>query len=154
VTVQEQLPSVSLGRRGRPDPRKAILGQKPQQQLGIAPVGLLLPLATGANLRRIPDPYLVSQLRQHPLEPLRLPAGFDPHSYGPLQPRIKGPHLLLSLVTQRLLHDLSDRQVQRRDLLIARMKIAAYNLHLRLLSPEPWSLITPKPIGSKEPMSL
>jgi hypothetical protein len=34
------------------------------------------------------------------------------------------------------------------------MKIAAYNLHVRLLSPEPWSLITPSLPGSKEPMSL
>jgi len=34
------------------------------------------------------------------------------------------------------------------------MKIAAYNLHVRLLSPEPWSLTTPKPTGSEEPMSL
>jgi hypothetical protein len=53
-----------------PDPRKAILGQKLHQQFRISPVGLLLPLATGANNRRIPDPHLVSQLRQHPLEPL------------------------------------------------------------------------------------
>src|ERR1700733_1308920 len=152
--MQEQLPPVPLGRRRHPDPRKAILGQKPQQQLGIAPVGLLLPLATGADLRGIPDPYLVSQLRQRPLEPLRLPAGFDPHSHRPFQSRVKGPHLLLPLVTQRLLHHLSRHQVQHCDLLIARMKITAYNFHVRLLSPEPWSLITPSLLGSKEPTSL
>jgi hypothetical protein len=77
----------------------------------------------------------VSQLRQHPLEPLRLPAGFDAHSYGPFQAGVKGPHLLLSFVTQCLLYHLSGPLVQHRDLLIARMKIAAYNLHVRLLSP-------------------
>src|SRR5579859_7521000 len=33
------------------------------------------------------------------------------------------------------------------------MKITAYNLHLRLLSPEPWSLNTPSLPGSKEPTS-
>src|ERR1700675_3389080 len=152
--MQEQLPVVPLGCRGHPDPRKTILRQKPQQQFRISPVGLLLPLATGADLRRIPDPHLVPPLHQHPLEPLRLPAASDPHSYGPFQSCIKGPHLLLSLVTQRPLHHLSGHQVQHRDLLIARMKITAYNFHVRLLSPEPWSLITPSLPGSKEPPPL
>ena len=46
---------VSLGRRGHPDPRKAIIGQKPQQQVRISPIGLLFPFAIGADLRRIPD---------------------------------------------------------------------------------------------------
>ena len=31
VTMQEQLPVISLGRRGHPDPRKTILRQKLQQ---------------------------------------------------------------------------------------------------------------------------
>src|SRR3984957_1324802 len=152
--MQEQLPVVPLGRRGHPDPRKAILRQGLQQQLPISPVGLLLPLATGPYLRPIPDPPLVSQFRQHSLEPLRLPAGLDPHSYRPFQLGVKGPHLLLSFVAQCLLHHLSGHRVQQRDLLIARMKIAAYNLHVRLLSPEPWSLITPSLPGSKGPTSL
>src|SRR5437879_13685766 len=71
----------------------------------------------------------MSQLRKQPLEPLRLPANLDPHSHGPLQPSVKGPHLLLSLVTQRLLQHLSRRLVPHDNLLIARMKITAYNLH-------------------------
>src|SRR5438309_7768389 len=49
------------------------------------------------------------QLRKQLLEPLRLPTRFDPHSHGPLQPSVKGPHLLLSLVTQRPLQHLSRR---------------------------------------------
>src|SRR5207253_5732131 len=54
---------------------------------------------------------------------------FDPHSHGPLQPSVKGPHLLLSLVTQRPLQHLSRRLVPHDNLLIDRMKITAYNLH-------------------------
>src|SRR5438132_7200467 len=69
------------------------------------------------------------QLRKQLLEPLRLPTRFDPHSHGPLQPSVKGPHLLLSLVTQRPLQHLSRRLVPHDNLLIARMKITAYNLH-------------------------
>src|SRR2546430_14579012 len=67
----------------------------------------------------------MSQLRKQPLEPLRLPANLDPHSHGPLQPSVKGPHLLLSLVTQRPLQHLSRRLVPHDNLL----KITAYNLH-------------------------
>src|SRR5438309_5284610 len=69
------------------------------------------------------------QLRKQLLEPLRLPTRFDPHSHGPLQPSVKGPHLLLSLVTQRPLQHLSRRLVPHDNLLIARRKITAYNLH-------------------------
>jgi transposase len=50
--------------------------------------------------------------------------------------------------------DQPDRGTTINDLLIARMKIAAYNLHVRLLSTEPWSLITLSLPGSKEPTSL
>jgi hypothetical protein len=61
----------------------------------------------------------------------------------PLSPGRKRPRFLLPFVTQRLLHDLSRVLVPQHNLLIARMKITAYDLHLRLLSPEPWSLNTP-----------
>src|SRR5207245_4743032 len=127
--MDQHLPRVSLGTRIHPDPRKQLLLVKLHYQFRIPPVGLLLPLATGANLRRISDPHLMPQLRKQLLEPLRLPTRFDPHSHGPLQPSVKGPHLLLSLVTQRPLQHLSRRLVPHDNLLIARMKITAYNLH-------------------------
>src|SRR5947208_14706110 len=77
------------------------------------------------------------QLRKQRLEPLRLPTRFDPHSHGPLQPSVKGPHLLLSLVTQRPFQHLSRRLVPHDNPLIARMKITAYNLHRSAPSSRP-----------------
>jgi hypothetical protein len=83
VPVEQQLARVTLGRRRHPDPRKAILGQQFHEQFRIPPIGLLFSFATGANLGRIPDPHLVPQFVEQPLEPLRLPTGFDPYAHRP-----------------------------------------------------------------------
>src|SRR5260370_385832 len=127
--MQQQLPHVALGWRRYPDPRKPPFHQQLQQQQRIPPVGLLLSLATGADLRRVPDPQLMPQLREQPLEPLRLPTGLYPYTHRPLQRGIKRSHLLYLFVTQRFLAQFSCLLIQHRNLLIARVKITSYNLH-------------------------
>src|SRR5260370_5514804 len=127
--MQQQLPHVALGWRRYPDPRKPPFHQQLQQQQRTPPVGLLLSLATGADLRRVPDPQLMPQLREQPLEPLRLPTGLYPYTHRPLQRGIKRSHLLYLFVTQRFLAQFSCLLIQHRNLLIALVKITSYNLH-------------------------
>ena len=78
-----------------------------QQQVRIAPVRFLLALRAGADLGGIADPQLVAPLRQQPLEPLRLPAGFQSHANWPRQPQVKLLRLFALLaVAQPLFGDL------------------------------------------------
>src|SRR6266446_1015241 len=55
-------------------------------------------------------------------------ARFDPHSYRPLQPRVKGSRLS-RLVLQTPLHFLARLGIQHGDLLVACMQITPYNHH-------------------------
>src|SRR5215469_9324348 len=73
--------STMILRTGYPHPRKAILQQQLQQQLGIQAICLLLSHSLGLDLRRISDPQLEAQFRQQPLEPAGMPSGFHPDSH-------------------------------------------------------------------------
>jgi hypothetical protein len=69
-----------------------------------------------------------AQFRQHGLEPVRVPGGFDPHSHRSLQRRVKSSRLAV-LVLQTPLHFLARLHIQHRDLLVACMQITPYNHH-------------------------
>jgi len=62
--MPKQLPQITILRTRYPDSRKAIFQQQLQHELGILPVGFLLPDSLGLNLRRISNPQLETQLCQ------------------------------------------------------------------------------------------
>src|SRR5258706_3056660 len=96
-------------------------------------VRLLLPHIAGPDLRRVPHPQLVTQVRQQIHQPVTVPGRFHPDQrrrrYLPVKPlRIaRGLHQLLLAGLARL-------RIQPTHLLPAGMKITSYNHHLMLLS--------------------
>src|SRR5215469_5680774 len=98
--------------------------------LGIPPISLLFPHLLGPDLRRIPYPYFIIELRQQALEPARMSGGLDsyPHLF-PFQLAIE--LLSLSAMPQPPFSAFSCFRLYPSDLLHARMIIAAYNYHRR-----------------------
>src|SRR6202163_1024509 len=126
--MPEQLPQVSLGRRGHPDFRKAFREQQIENEPGIAFIGFLFAHFTGANLRGVSNPKFVAQFRQQALEPANRTRRFDAHPHRSLQvpvERVRFP----ALVIQSPLHQLPGSLIHHGNLLITCVKIAAYNLH-------------------------
>src|SRR5437867_5714410 len=146
MPVPEQLAQIPILRARHPHPRKAIFHHQLQDVIGIAPVGLLPTHTSCSDLRRVAHPQLVLQLRQQPLEPAGMPGRFHPQSH------VDSPELQFAIkllrfsiaVLHLLLAAFSRFRVNPSDLLKARMIIASYNQHARLLSPEPWSFGTTK----------
>jgi hypothetical protein len=64
VTMPEQLPEIAFRRRGNPDSGKALREQKIENQSGIAFIRLLLTYFPCANLRGIPNPEFMTELRE------------------------------------------------------------------------------------------
>src|SRR5579859_602295 len=106
--------------------------------------GLLLAHPFRADLGRVPDPQLKLQLPQQPLEPARVPAGLHPHPHGYIA-LLQFPVKLLGLFAMRkaALAQLTCVCVHKSNLLEARMIIAPYNQHVRLLSSEPFGWFAP-----------
>src|SRR5579872_491770 len=104
----------------------------------IPPVRFLSPHHQMPDLRRISNPQLLPQLRQHVLEPLRVAHGLHPHPHHlSLQPLIKLPRLSF-LMLESPLPQLARLTIDHGDLLVARVKITSYNLHRGSFLPEPW----------------
>src|SRR5271166_3626857 len=104
----------------------------------VPPVRLLFAHHRGPDRGRIPQPQLVPQLRQQPLEPGIVSAGFHPHPHR--LPRQRAVKLFRFLaVPQPPSLFLPSLIVKDRDLLKTRMKITAYNQHDVGSSLEPWS---------------
>src|ERR1700674_4619009 len=97
--------------------------------LGVARVGLLLARFRRPYLGCIPDPQLVSQLGQQPLEPARRSAGFHPHPHR-LSRQAAVKLLRLPAVLQSALTPLPSFRIHKSNLLKPRMKITAYNPHV------------------------
>jgi hypothetical protein len=68
------------------------------------------------------------QLGQQSLEPLCVTGRLDPHTNRLRQPFVKLSRLAVG-VFQSLLDQLSGFRIQHRDVLLARVKITAYNHH-------------------------
>jgi len=146
MPMPQQLSQVTILRTGYPDPRKIIFPQQSQQQSGVLPVGLLFAHAFSLNLGRIADPQFHTEFCQQPLEPAGVARGLHPHSYARSSPR-QFPIKLLGFsctVVQLPFLILSCFCVYKRDVLVARVIIHAYNDHVRLLSPEPMVLDKPQ----------
>jgi len=77
--MNQQVPQILLGTRGRPDPRKSSFQQQLQNQRRISTIVLLLPHLTGANPRRIVDPHSVSRRRGHLHKPLAVAGRLHPN---------------------------------------------------------------------------
>jgi hypothetical protein len=124
-----QLAQIALRQRRPPDARKTLAQQQFQQVRRIARVRLLFAHHRRPDLRRIPDPQLVPQFGQHALEPPRVPGGLDAHSHGARQSCVKRS-CFSALVLQATLHQLACLRIQHRNLLVARVQITTYNLHV------------------------
>jgi len=139
MPMPKQLPQIPILGTGHPDARKGIFQQQLQQKSSIVAIGLLLADSFPLDLRRIANPYLDAQFCQQPLEPPGIAGGLHPHTNAH-SPRRQFPIELLGLsitVVQSPFTTLSRFCIYKRDVLIARVKIYAYNDHVRLLPPEP-----------------
>src|SRR5215467_12295739 len=128
VAMPEQLPKIAFSGCGNPDPRKTVADQKFENERSIALIGLLLANLMGTNFRGVPDPQFVAEFREQTLEPMNGPGRFDAHTHRPLQAAVERLSLA-TLVVQPPLGKFSRDCIQHSDLLIACMKIAAYNQH-------------------------
>src|SRR6516162_8268165 len=111
--------------------------------LSIPRIGLLLPYHRRPNLGCIPDPKLVSQLGQHPLEPLRVAGCFHAHAHRLLQLSVKLLRLTVAVV-QSAFDEFARFRVHHRDLLEPRMKIAPIINILGSFPSESWSVCAAK----------
>src|SRR6202162_1233858 len=156
MPMPQQLSQVTILRTGYPDPRKIIFPQQSQQQSGVLPVGLLFAHAFSLNLGRIADPQFHTEFCQQPLEPAGVARGLHPHSYARSSPR-QFPIKLLGFsctVVQLPFPILSCFCVYKRDVLIARVIIHAYNDHVGSFLSSQWSSTNHSVLGSKEPALL
>src|SRR5262249_10345635 len=127
-----------------------------QQKLCILTVGLLLLHSLGLDLCRIADPQLESQFCQQSLEPARISGSL--HSY----PNVDSSLLQISIesfcfaatVAQFLFTTFASLFHKKRNRLKARVVIYAYQVHVRLLSPEPLVVMQPKFTRVEEPTLL
>src|ERR1700739_245774 len=126
--MQQQLPRIALGRGGYPNAREAIRHEQIQYMPGIASIRLLLAHHRSANLGGIAHPQCMSAALQQALEPLCRARCFHPDQRSPRQGFVESRGLI-SFVAQPSLHEFVGLQVQRGDLLVARVKIATYNPH-------------------------
>src|SRR5205823_1891316 len=118
---------------------KTVFQQQSQQVLCIPPVGFLSAHLLASDLRRVSDPELEPQLVKQTFEPARVSCSLDPHPHfhtALLQVAVE-PLAFSVAVSQLLLSAFSVVRVYPCDLLHARVIIATYNHHVRLLSPEP-----------------
>jgi len=129
-----------------PDARKGIFQQQLQQKSSIVGVGFLLAHTLGLDFRRIADPDLDTQLCQQPFEPARIARGLHSHAHADSSQSQFPIKLLCLLITvvQSPFATLSSFRICKRDVLIARVIIHAYNDHVRLLPPEPLVVDNPK----------
>src|ERR1051326_5414909 len=97
--------------------------------LGVARVGLLLARRRRPDPGRVPDPQLVSQLAQQPLEPAPRPTRFHAHPHR-LSRQAAVKLLRFPAVFQTPLSPLSSFRIHKRYLLKPRVKITAYNPHV------------------------
>ena len=141
--MQQQLPQIAYFTRRHPEARKPPLRQQLQNVGRVPPVRLLLPHVAGSNLRRIPHPQLVPDLRQQVHQPVAVAGSLHPdqrrHRDLPIKPLCipGGRHQLLLPGFTRL-------SIQPTHLLPAGMKITPlYHLRL-LLSPPSLVLLHPK----------
>jgi hypothetical protein len=78
--MPEQLPEIAFRWCRHPDLWKAFRQQQIENERSVTLVGLLLARFTGANLRGVPDPQFVTELRQQTLEPVHRAGRFDAHA--------------------------------------------------------------------------
>src|ERR1700678_3481009 len=139
LPVTQQLTHIAHLHARHPYPWKSSVAQQGQNMLRVALVRLLLPHHQPPDLRRIPQPQLVAHLRQHLLEPLRVAHRFHPHAHRlPAECFVEATRSPL-LVPQASFARFARFHIDHRELLIAGMKIASYNLHRGSSPPSAWS---------------
>jgi hypothetical protein len=115
-----------------PDAREVVFHHQLQQLLCVLTIVLLFPHLLGSDLCRVSDPSFEVQLGQQALKPTRLPGRFDPdtHTHAFLLP-FAIERFRFRAMRQTPLPALPGFRIDKRDLLHARVKIAAYNQHVR-----------------------
>src|SRR3984885_3868240 len=134
MAMGEQLADVALLRIWQPQAGKALLHQQGQNMARVSLIRLLLANVTGTNLGRIPNPQGVAALVHQQLKPAGIPRRFHANQRRPLELSVKLLRLPAGM-HQLLLLDLLCLCIQNRNLLVARVKITAYNLHKAPLLP-------------------
>src|ERR1700760_1891822 len=147
----EQLTHIALLRIRKPQPGKTVFHQQLENMAGVSLVGLLLANITGSNLGRIPNPQGVSKLFHQQLKPARIAGGFHANQRRNRQLTIESFRLAAGMHQLLLLH-LPGLCVQYCYLLVARVKITAYNLHKAPLLPRSATQVSnpslvPGPLG-------
>src|ERR1700760_2686951 len=147
----EQLTHIALLRIRKPQPGKTVFHQQLENMAGVSLVGLLLANITGSNLGRIPNPQGVSKLFHQQLKPAGIAGGFHANQRRNRQLTIESFRLAAGMHQLLLLH-LPGLCVQYCYLLVARVKITAYNLHKAPLLPRSATQVSnpslvPGPLG-------
>ena len=149
--MPQQLPQIPVLWTRYPDPRKVVFAHQSEQKLCVFAVGLLLLHSLGFDFGGIADPKLETQFCQQPLKTARISGSFHPHTHAnsaSLQVSIK--LLGFSFVVMQLpFPALARLFLKKCNLLKARVLIYAYQQHVRLLSPSPWSLSNHSLLGSR-----
>src|SRR5258708_38807994 len=97
----------------------------------------MLPSPPRTDLGSVPDPQLKLQLGEQSFKPPRMPARFHSHTHlHPLCRQITVEFLRFLAVLQSPLLQFPSLGIYKSNLLEARVVIASYNDHVRLLSPE------------------
>src|SRR6202453_2872587 len=130
----EQLTHIALPHIRHPQARKPLLHQQLQNVASVSLVGLLLANVAGPNLGCISDPQLVAQLLHHQLKPAGITRGFHTNQRRRFQFAVKLFRLPGGMYQLFILY-LPCLCVENGNLLVARVKITAYNLHKAPLLP-------------------
>src|SRR5437879_2636722 len=102
-----------------------------QNEFGVAPIILLPPASSAADLGGMAEPDFATQLLEQSLEPGAVTTGFQPDDYLPAELGVESPHLLFVLVLQLTGDEFASFSFQITDRLLLCMKVNAdiYCLH-------------------------
>src|SRR6202453_4709915 len=132
--MDQPLADIALMGICQPQAGKTLFREQGQNMARVPLVGLLLGNVSCPNLRFIPDPQLVPKLLQQQLKPQCIACGFHANQRRPFKFTIELLRLPVGMHQLLLLH-LPGLRVQYCNLLVARVKITAYNLHKAPLLP-------------------
>src|SRR5437870_12882855 len=100
---------------------KLIMEHQIPNEFGVAPIVLLPPTSSTADLGGMPQPNLATQFLEQSFEPGAVNTGFQPDDYGTEELSIETSHLWLVLVFQLMKDEFDSFSFQLTDGLLAGM---------------------------------
>src|SRR5258708_339577 len=104
---------------------KLMVEQQLQNEFGVAPIVLLPPTSSAADLGGMPKPDFATQFLEQSFEPGAVTTGFQTHDYVPAELGVESPHLVFVLVLQFTGDEFASFSFQITDRLLPCMKVNA-----------------------------